>query len=155
VKRIFVTSTTYQGNLGGLSGADNKCQQIAESASLGGIWKAWLSTPGTSALSRIVHGNDYYKLVNGTVIANNWNDLTDGSLLAPINVTESGVNLDTTVWTNTLPDGYQEPFSCGDWTSVSSGINGVIGKSSETSAYWSDFDRAYCSSSNSLYCFEQ
>lgn len=28
-KRVFVTSTTYSGNLGGLDGADRECQKAA------------------------------------------------------------------------------------------------------------------------------
>ena len=31
---VFVTSTTYDGNLGGLAGADQKCQDCAEAAGL-------------------------------------------------------------------------------------------------------------------------
>ncbi|MFO0674362.1 MAG: DUF1554 domain-containing protein [Polyangiaceae bacterium] len=55
--RIFLTSTVYDGNLGGLAGADAKCQARADAASLGGTWKAILST-------RTVDARDH---VDGTV----------------------------------------------------------------------------------------
>ena len=44
VKRVFVTSANYTGDLGGLVGADSKCQALADSAGLDGNYKAWLST---------------------------------------------------------------------------------------------------------------
>src|SRR5215212_6677746 len=40
---VFLSSITYDGNLGGLSGADAKCQGLAAVAGLPGIYKAWLS----------------------------------------------------------------------------------------------------------------
>src|SRR3989344_6490978 len=49
-KRAFVTSATYHGNLGGLAGGDAECQSLANAASLGGIWKAWLSDSSTNAI---------------------------------------------------------------------------------------------------------
>jgi hypothetical protein len=55
--RIFLTSTVYDGNLGGLAGADAKCQARANAASLGGNWKAILST-------RTVDARDH---VDGTI----------------------------------------------------------------------------------------
>src|SRR5690242_15690863 len=42
-RRVFVTSKTYQGTLGGLAGADMECQKLADAANLGGTWMAWLS----------------------------------------------------------------------------------------------------------------
>ncbi|MFH0852768.1 MAG: hypothetical protein V1845_04190 [bacterium] len=37
---VFVTNNTYDGNLGGLVGANQKCQAEAETKGLNGIWKA-------------------------------------------------------------------------------------------------------------------
>jgi cysteine-rich repeat protein len=42
-RTVFVTSKVYNGNLMGLSGADAKCQERADTAMLGGQFKAWLS----------------------------------------------------------------------------------------------------------------
>src|SRR5262249_42934796 len=42
-KRVFVTSTTHDGNLGGLDGADAICASLAANAGLSGTYKAWLS----------------------------------------------------------------------------------------------------------------
>src|SRR5438045_3087614 len=42
-KLVFVTSTAYVGNLGGLQGADMKCQARAAAGRLRGTFLAWLS----------------------------------------------------------------------------------------------------------------
>ena len=47
IKRVFVTSTSYNGNLGGASGADSKCQTAANNGNLGGTWKAFVLTGAT------------------------------------------------------------------------------------------------------------
>src|ERR1051326_3970478 len=46
--RVFVSSTTYDGNLGGFDGAAAKCQAVATAAGLGGTWAAWISASGHS-----------------------------------------------------------------------------------------------------------
>lgn len=59
---FFITSRTGTGNLGGLSGADTICQQLATAAGAGGkTWRAYLSlgTPATNAKDRIGQGPWY------------------------------------------------------------------------------------------------
>jgi hypothetical protein len=49
-KTVFVTSATFKGNLGGLTGADDKCQAEADGpASIvpSGTYMAWLPPPYT------------------------------------------------------------------------------------------------------------
>lgn len=109
-KIIFVTSATYSGNLGGLAGADAKCQSLADVANLSGTFKAWLSGigPGKSAAERLSHHFGPYKRTDGVIVANNWSGLTSGTLLNPINVTETGAMLSPLtyrVWTGTRVDG--------------------------------------------------
>lgn len=163
--RVFITSTTYKGNLGGLAGADAKCQERANAANLEGIWKAWLSDSTTSAASRLAHSSSPYKLLNGQIVANNWADLTDGSLAVPINVTEFNTTLgDERVWTYTNIDGSisNQPLTnisngnCYDWTySVSSdnswGKHGWTTNNHE----WTYGLGWKCDSNYHLYCFEQ
>jgi len=166
-KKIFVTSQQYNGNLGGLTGADAKCQTLAGAVTLGGTWKAWLSTDLTSAGSRISHHNGRYELVSGILIANNWIDLTDGTLVNAINANESGgiVSNDgnpcgTTqqAWTNTKSSGdsYYTNFPsfriCNNWTG---GTKGTIGKINSLDSNWTGSCELSCSSLARLYCFEQ
>jgi hypothetical protein len=73
---FFVTSTGIGngGNLGGLAGADNYCQQLAQTAGAGAkTWHAYLSTqaadgkPAVNARDRI--GNGPWQNSKGVVIA--------------------------------------------------------------------------------------
>lgn len=75
-KRVFVTSTSQSGQLGGLSGADALCQTRANAGGLGSTWKAWLSTSSVNAKDRVVDAT--YVRLDGVVVASNKADLTDG-----------------------------------------------------------------------------
>ena len=85
---IFATSTTYNGSLGGapygLAKADSNCVARAAAgdggAGLPGTYKAWMSDSATSASSRLSHSARAYKMVDGSQIASDWNDLTDGTM---------------------------------------------------------------------------
>lgn len=46
--RVFVSSKAYPADIGGVVGADVKCQSLAETAQLGGTWMAWLGDQPTS-----------------------------------------------------------------------------------------------------------
>ncbi len=161
VKRVFVTSQRYNGYLGGLSGADLKCQQRADAANLGGTWKAWLSSSTQSAASRLTHFNGPYVLINGTIIANNWSDLIDGTLASPINVTEINGLASIPVWTNTGARGEiatnNTTWHCSNWTTSSSSRRGNTGETQSSNTRWTTGISELCSQNNyvGLYCFEQ
>src|SRR5262249_27131858 len=95
-RRVFVTSLTYTGNLGGLAGADALCQARADAAALGGTYKAWLADDSGSPATRFTHSTGEYVLVDGTVVAGNWADLTDGSTGHAIDKTEGNGTPPTT-----------------------------------------------------------
>lgn len=157
-KRVFITSTKYTGNLGGLSGADNKCQGRATSTGLGGTWKAWLSDGVTSVLSRQSQSTGSYRLMNGITVANNWKDLTDGTLTKSININELGSwvpSADGIVWTNTTASGTRASTTshCSNWTSIE-GL-GFYGVSGITYSAWTQGRNSNCSNAHRLYCFEQ
>ncbi len=86
--RGFLTSTTQDGDLGGLSGADATCQSLATSAGLPGTYRAWLSDDAQSPSTRFSRSSGPYQLLNGVTIANSWTDLTDGTLAASIALDE-------------------------------------------------------------------
>ena len=159
-QKIVFLSGSYTGNLGGLAGADSKCQSEAAGAGLTGAFKAWLSDGSTSANSRLTHATVPYKLVNGTTIANNWADLIDGTLQNPIIVTASGNTFsDQYVWANTTSAGEigsTDPNShCSNWGSTFN--YGWCGYNSYTSSFWTSFSLGSreCYSLWRLYCFEQ
>jgi hypothetical protein len=165
VVQVFVTSrgvddaNLFDGNVGGLDGADTKCTDAADD---GGTWTAWLSDPNGNARDRIRDGE--YQLLNGTVVANDKADLTDGSLDAAIDLDE---NLDTVqsgfeshVWTATETDGnYGDSGTCFNWTSNDALDFGQVGESTAVDGTWTDVDPGgsvggnNCAGVNRLYCF--
>lgn len=166
-KIIFITSVSNaSGNFGGLAGGDALCATRATAGGLSGTYKAWLSTTTISASSRLVHYAGPYKLVTGTTIANNWADLTDGSLAAPIDRDEFGASRVFQVYTGTDEFGNSLGYDCSAWTNNIScspavewwGRNytdcrwtrmGIANNNCVTPGY------ACCSNLGSLYCIEQ
>lgn len=161
-KRVFVTSTVYTGALGGLAGANAKCAERASAAGLNGVFKAWISDSTSSPATSFTQSATPYVLVDGTEIATDWADLTDGtSLNAAINIDEygdpgSGSNL---VWTNTTPNGtpvQSEGQSCENWTAV---VGGTIMAGARISAttHWTSggLGLTSCTQLHHLYCFQQ
>lgn len=156
--RIFVTSTTYNGNLGGSVGADAKCQERADSVGLGSSWKAWISDEAASASARLIHFSTPYSLVNGTKIAENWDDLTDKMLQNSINITEKGEMVTSGyAWTGTSSkgDSLGKNFHCNNWTSGDQILRGGTGVTTLNTTSWSYIGSDTCIKQAALYCFEQ
>jgi len=91
-KTVFISSQAYVGNLGGLSGADQLCQQLASRAGLTGTYKAWLAdTIQGTPVTRWQPSAGPYRLRNGATVANSWNEIiTTAKILTPINLDEFG-----------------------------------------------------------------
>lgn len=53
IRKIFVTDTTFTGNLEGLNGADQRCQQAANNNNYTGTWKALLGDDKFLAIERL------------------------------------------------------------------------------------------------------
>lgn len=65
--KIFVTSQSFAADMGGLNGADTKCQTLAEQAGLAGAWKAVLSDSLRSVRGRISLRGKVVNMKNETV----------------------------------------------------------------------------------------
>ncbi len=162
-KIVFVTSTTQNGALGGLSGADNICQTRAGAAGLSGTYKAWLSTTSVNAKDRISDG--LYVRTDGQTIAVSKADLIDGSISVPINRDEFG-NIpsgETQVFTATNEFGVKWVFdsfpsinySCVDWTTSSNPYDHT-GQMGSTNSNWTQGSAGQgCANARRLYCFKQ
>ena len=173
-RRVFLTSQAFTGDLGGLIGADQKCQMLADAAGLGGVFKAWLSDPNVSAAERLTHVGKPYVLVDGvTVVAEDWADLTDGTIDHAIDMTENDAfpsgegcyyPYSALVWTATYEDGSPDfagfdPWenSCHAWTSAGPAplIAGVGCEAGNHYYGWSSMTGSWCDHPHPLYCFEQ
>lgn len=158
---VFTTSSTWNGNLGGLNGADAKCQSAANSAGLLGTFRAWLLSSSTTHIStRFENASTTapFALPNGTKIADNWTDLVDGSLDAAINRNENGASASGYVWTNASATGSRlqnsSTYVCDNWASNASGRQADAGSSTSTSSSWGYITPRACDQSHSLYCFQ-
>lgn len=130
---FFVTSSgTGSGDLGGLSGADQRCQQLAKATGAGNrTWRAYLSTNGpggVNARDRIGRGPWYN--VKGQLIAQN---------LAELHSEKANINNDTAldeqgrpinspgapnrhdILTGSTLEGTATDMTCNNWTSSGAG----------------------------------
>jgi hypothetical protein len=171
-KSVFVTSGTYDANLGGLAGADAKCQASADAVGLLGEYKAWLSDGTLDAATRLSHATAPYRLVDGTQLASDWTGLTTAALSAPIDKDESGnavapTNMGTNcedtdysvVWTNSQEDGTTvwDTYDCSDWTSTANPDTWTaVGSTKELSSWAYGCNNVdACQLFARLFCFEQ
>jgi hypothetical protein len=158
---VFLSSAVYDGAMGGLGGADAKCQALADAAGLPGTFKAWLSDATGSPSTRFTQSTLRYVRVDGVKVADDWADLTDASLYAPINVTENGDQLseaDPFTWTNTSPSGTTRSVysTCANWTSNSTEWS-KMGRYPAVDVYWTAYgaEASCCNTAHHIYCFEQ
>ncbi|MFO0637096.1 MAG: DUF4215 domain-containing protein [Nannocystaceae bacterium] len=165
--RVFVTSSMHSGAMNGLAGADASCQNLAEDAGLDGTFLAWLSAGVTAPAQRFSHGTTTYALVDGTPIADDWDDLTDGSLLHPISLTQNSTDAPQgthtcgtdAVWSNVTAAGETaDPNThCEGWTNAQ-GIQSHSGRYDMSTQEWSAScfgGGATCLWFSPLYCFQQ
>jgi len=141
---FFVTSVGLGkgGDLGGLSGADNQCQSLAQAAGAGGkTWRAYLSTQGAggvNAKSRI--GNGPWYNAKGVQVAANVADLHSdkNKINKETALDEKGMPIkgrtDTPnqhdILTGTQQDGTavagQDDATCSNWTSSAEGQGSAV-----------------------------
>ncbi len=166
-KRVFVTRTTYTGNLlrlGGASGldaADHVCATAAQGALLGGgQWMVWLSDSLNDAGPRMADVGPWYLVGSSTKVFNNKANLA-GTPLAPIDRDENGtpISFGDHVWTGTSNGGLRTDASCLNWQDESGEGVGTIGTVGNPGS-WTDDPQAGpapCSADDQfhLYCFEQ
>ena len=161
VRVMFATSAGFTGNLGGIAGADAKCQALANASTnnriKGRAFLAWVSTGAAPVATRMVQGTQAYVNANGSAVAFNFSDLTDGSLLSDISVDELGGNRKGAgAWTGTSSVG--AGFSgngCTDWTAATAGLTGDYGNVGGSGSGWSSLSLDDCSALHSLYCVEK
>jgi hypothetical protein len=158
---VFVTSLAYTGDLGGIAGADAKCQSSADASTSsrikGRTFVAWVSTPTNAVSARLTHGTMPYVRPDGEAIATEWNTLVDGALDNGIAVDELGDTHNTgNAWTGTNSSGATSAqFACMSWTSFAGTYPGERGNVGGNGSGWSGSGLGACDSTHRLYCFER
>ena len=171
---VFVSSMTFDGDLGGLGGADKQCRLLAAKfdAAHADTYKAWLSDGVDSPSTRFAHGPEFdgvpYVLRNGVEIAADFTALVLAGPWPGIHLTEEGATLmSEPVWTNTAVDGQRlSPVAhCQGWTSNAAdatarfGVNWLPAMSPDLGPWqqfgqWTNAKDSGCYKKWHLYCFE-
>lgn len=136
--RVFLSSLSYGPNLGGLAGADAKCQALATAQGVTGSWKAILSDSTTSARDRLNIRGPVRDLL-GREIALNAAELWSGAIKIKIQYDEKKVLQSTAiVWTGTNSDGAKNAninsTQCANWSADSGGVQ--AGRTDFTDYRW-------------------
>jgi hypothetical protein len=163
--RVFVTKDPVSvGTLMALSGADERCQFIADNKGLGGEWLAWLSDESDSPETRFVLSESPYYRLDGVMVADSFASLVavsmESLLLASVSVTENGNELpamESLVWTGTTAQGSSTGSDCLDWTTNNGGGNeaATVGIAQALDSRWTIDEALPCNQTAHLYCFEQ
>ncbi len=169
-KLVFLSSKKYRGKevggwpekLGALGG-DALCQGLAKEAGIEGTFMAWISDSTTSPDTRFTKAEVPYALLDGTKVADDWRDLTDGTLDHHIQIDETWMRPafedNIYAWTSTRSDGTADHFTCNDWKEqpcrdclayVGHGELNFV-----PDHRWSRFVTVPCVYPSRLYCFEQ
>lgn len=129
----FVTSTSRDATSSNITEynqfVDDQAETVAALAALNQDWKAIASTASVDALTNTSTdpspaGNTGVPifLLDGTKIADHYDELWSAALDAPVNVTESGApSGDQVVWTGSEPTGTAATFSMGTPSTVRAG----------------------------------
>ena len=163
-RKVFVTSMMFTPNLGGLTGADSRCKQLANKAGLARweTYHAWLSDSKQDARDRVFVGKGPLVRIDGVVVVDQGAALLQGHLNVPISINEYGATVAGDVWTGTRVDGKALAGSnhCADWTTKDYfGNTAYYGISNLTDSGWTYYQQqqtnpALCDAQLRLYCIE-
>lgn len=149
----FVTREQFSGALGGVAGADTRCQQVARDAGLTGDYRAFLGTSALAAPSRFANGGRW-----GSVGSTEITFLNDETLSTTprraLSEDETGAHLgdDEPIWTGTEPWAISSGSDCAQWTSTNAlGTHGATGHLDEA---WVLRGTIACSQTAHLLCLE-
>lgn len=166
---VFTSSQLYSGDMGGIAGANVLCDSLAADAGLTGSYRAWLSADvGGSPAQNFTRTGGRWVLVDGTYVAEDWADLTDGLLGWNIELTEFGTEPPPAynfcnanqVWSNTTPEGtmYDSTYDCTNWT-IDNTNPSAWGRWDRSSTEWTQAcfggNQGGCDEQAPIMCFEQ
>jgi hypothetical protein len=152
-KIAFVSTDDEPGAANGFVYPDEACMSAAKAAGLVGNFAAWLSVSDVDAKNRIPDGE--YRLVDGTIVAFDKSDLTDGTLRSKLNRDAFGNVVSASVWTGTNNSGNRDGSSyCNNWVSIQSDMSSSVG-STESLTQWSQSSTSSCDNYYRFFCFEQ
>ena len=155
---LFLTATTYTGDLTGRSGADTKCNSDTNkpSACVGNAW-AFLSVNAADEIrdmptTKGINTNYSWWWIKGTtrsIAANDWADLLDGTIATiATSVGYSALN----IWTGSLNAGSVTGYRCTEWTIGTGCPYGWYGQTNSLTYWLTSGNKTCCSNAMSLFC---
>ncbi len=148
----FVTSAAFDGNLGGLAGADATCQSIARGAGLAGTYVAMLSSSNIALATRVGGARGWVR-TDGAPLFDQITDLFTSKVFNPFDHDEHGTAVaESGPWTGTRDDGTVAD-ACQDWTSNGADL-GAIGDTSFATPFMLSSGEIACSLQRPIYCLE-
>ncbi len=172
VYRFFISSAQYDGDLGGTTGADSKCNSDSNKPGDGSTYKAFIGTVGryacgtTSNCTNPSENSDWVLKSNKSYVR-----ATDNVSLFTTNA--AGIFLSAGTMSNSFESGAQKAYwagfssvgiwnysttNCSDWTNNSSGSQGRLGLSDSTGYFNAVRDNTTspnCDTKQYLLCVEQ
>ena len=162
---IFVTTAEGTGNMGGLIGADARCNTAGAAGSASGpkqkMWKALLSQrTGTivNAKDRFVWTGPLFDMTGQMVTRNPsvwpWAATGTGGTTRR---TEDNALAGSYAWTGSTIDGVAAPADCSGWTDGTTAFNGRAGETASfpNTAWFDSFNNGCSDTFFSLYCVSQ
>jgi hypothetical protein len=153
-KYVFVTSAHSAADLGGIAGADARCQAAAATAKLPGTFEAWLSTHETNAIERLGGAGPWYTTADDLAFAGRPD--ADGPPLTDL-LDETGAIPPTDAadsWSGSDLSGRADGYDCEGWTSSSATERATLGNGQGDDLVWGGgAGTTACNRQASLICF--
>jgi hypothetical protein len=156
----FVSSSVSTSSLGGLAGANSKCQNLATAASLPGaaMYVAFLSTNSVDAITQLGNTARGWLRPDGQPFVDRATDITQGKIYYPLTITEQNntAGAPIEVFTGSTSGASRIANStCNGWTSGSSAFNVAGGNLQGSASNWLTWSTGTCDQipSGHIYCF--
>jgi hypothetical protein len=151
--RVFVTSTTYSGALGGAEGADAECMRRAVTSGLSGQFRAWLSDASTGAFDRTADAGPWYT-TNDALAFVSKADLR-GAPRSELLDEYGGYPARAGGWSGSDAAGIATGDDCDGWTNAASDRTGSTGTLALGAAWGGGGAPLSCDVKAPLICFQQ
>ncbi|HYQ26560.1 MAG TPA: hypothetical protein VER04_05050 [Polyangiaceae bacterium] len=160
---VFVSSATYDTNLGSAVAYDAKCNDLATAAGInnasGNGYIAWTSDSSSDATTRLGSAQNFILMDGRPFGRTKASFLNDNAILYPIRLSEKGVDVgEAEVMSGTESDGtYASPeATCNNWTGAVALSDGVLaGSSLGGPMTWGGGGVVACNKAKRVFCFSK
>lgn len=154
-KLAFVTSQAFSvsSSLKSITDANTACMNAAMAGQRAGTYLAWLSVNGQPASNRIAAPNGWHR-TDDKPFASDLQSLLRGEILNPLSKTETGEDLNATVFTGTNEAGGATGNDCRALTTNSQTEVITVGSSTSVTRMWTNTGELSCDQPGHLYCLQ-